>query len=105
MPHENIRLNMHSNLHLLGQKNIGPTIAKRLQEIGVETIKNLQSIGPAGAYKKLQRLHPEETFPVCYYLYSLQGALDGIHWNDLPGPVKERLLKEAGIKKTRRSKN
>ncbi len=42
------------------------------------------------------RTHPNQTIPVCYYLYSLQGALTGHHWNDLPERVKEDLRKEAG---------
>ena len=30
-----------------------------------------------------------------YYLYSLQGALQGIYWNDLDEDVKDRLSREA----------
>jgi hypothetical protein len=33
--------------------------------------------------------------PVCLYLYSLEGALTGRHWNDLPAVKKALLLEDA----------
>lgn len=80
--------------NLKGAKNIGPTIEKRLNEIGVFSLTDLARMTPVKAYQKICKLHPGKTFPVCYYLYSLQGALSGRHWNDLPGKLKEELLKK-----------
>ena len=83
-------------------KNIGPTIEKRLNEIGVYTRADLQRLGPAKAYQWICRSYPNQTIPVCYYLYSLQGALKGVHWDKVPKQVKEQLLREAKKKDGRR---
>jgi len=90
---------MRDDVPLLGLKNIGPTIAARLQAVGVETVGDLRAAGPAEVYKRVRAAHPGTTIPVCYYLYSLQGALDGEHWDALSPAVKERLLQGAGAKR------
>ncbi len=78
---------------LTGLKNIGPTIAKRLHEIGVYTIADLQHVGAAKAYLKIKENYPDKTIPVCYYLYSVEGALLGLHWDAIPEKRKMELLK------------
>lgn len=75
-------------------KNIGPTIEGRLNEIGVYTRSDLERIGPVKAYQWICRNYPNQTIPVCYYLYSLQGALMDIHWNNVPQTIKEQLILE-----------
>jgi len=40
---------------------------------------------------KIRWNHPEKTIPVCYYLYSLEGALLDLHWNNLPAELKAEL--------------
>ena len=85
-----------------GLKNIGPTIAARLAAVGINSVGDLRGVGPAGAFKRLQRKYPAVTIPVCYYLYCLQGALDGVHWDALSPAVKDRLLEQAGVKRPRR---
>lgn len=79
-------------------KNIGATLAKKLNEIGVQTPADLAETGPVNAYLKMKENSPGKTIPVCYYLYSLQGALLDLHWNDLPGELKEELLMKVGRK-------
>lgn len=74
--------------------NIGPTIEKRLNEIGVRNRADLAALGPAEAYKRIAAANAGRTVSVCYYLYSLQGALDGVHWDALPKDVRDRLLRE-----------
>jgi DNA transformation protein len=77
---------------LKGLKNLGPTIVERLHEIEVYTKEDLERVGPAAAYVHICARHPGKTIPVCYYLYSLEGALRGTHWNDVPAQVKRKLL-------------
>lgn len=78
----------------LGQlKNIGPTVEKRLNEVGIHTRADLERLGPAEAYKRI-RAKTMGTTPKCYYLYSLQGALLDVHWDDLPDSLKEELSRE-----------
>lgn len=76
-------------------KNIGPTIEKRLNEIDVYTRSDLERVGPVNAYWRICRNYPEQTIPVCYYLYSLQGALTNVHWDKVPKKTKEKLSMEA----------
>lgn len=84
-----------SNTLLNGLTNIGSTIAARLEAVGIKTVGDLRRIGgPAAAYNLVKANNPGKTIPICYYLYSLQGALDGIHWDALPEKTKKKLLRE-----------
>lgn len=90
---------MDNKTVLRGLKNIGPAIADRLAAVGLKTVADLKRIGPAKAYNLIKDAHPNITVPICYYLYSLQGALEGRHWDDLAESTKIRLLREARIKR------
>ena len=81
---------------LQGAKNIGTTILKRLNEIGIYSLADLADMTPASAYKKICAQNPGKIFPVCYYLYSLEGALLDLHWDDLPEDLKKDLRKQVG---------
>lgn len=72
-------------------KNIGAAIEKCLNEIGVLTLADLEKMTSVEAFKKIRDNHPGKTVPVCYYLYSLEGALLNLHWNDIPSELKEKL--------------
>ncbi len=85
-----------SEMCIRDSKNIGPTILKRLNEIGVYSLTDLAELTPAKAYKKICEKNPGKTFPVCYYLYSLEGALLDLHWDDLPVDLKKDLRKQVG---------
>jgi len=76
----------------VGIKNIGPTIAKRLNSIGISNLPELKCIGAATVYNMLREKYPGITLPVCYYLYSLEGAIHNTHWDDLPEKRKQELL-------------
>ena len=78
-------------------KNIGPTIEKRLHEVGVYTKRDLRALGAVQSYQRIRTNSPGQTMSVCYYLYSLQGALMGLHWDDLPERLKAELRRKAGV--------
>lgn len=78
-------------------RNIGATVATRLKAIEILTRDDLERMGPVRAYQEMQRANPGVTLPRCYYLYSLEGALRDVHWNDLPEPLKQKLSTEAGL--------
>lgn len=84
------------NIRINELKNIGETIERRLNEIGIYTKEDLELTGPVKAYKKIQENNPARTFPVCYYLYSFEGALTDKHWDDIPEKSKEYLKKQVG---------
>jgi len=78
-------------------RNIGPTIARRLREVGIRTRRDLKTAGPVEAFHRIRDRHPRQSIPVCYYLYSLEGALKDVHWDDLGTNAKSRLRRRAGI--------
>ena len=88
---------MVRNRSLTELKNIGKKIAARLNEAGIYSEEELRSIGPVEAHKMIRENHPDETLPVCYYLYSFEGALLDKHW-DAIGEERKRELKR-GISK------
>jgi DNA transformation protein len=85
---------MRDTTPLKGLKNLGPTIIQRLNEIGVHNRGDLKRVGAVEGHRLIRQRHPAKTIAVCYYLYSLEGALRGLHWNDLPRKVKEDLLSQ-----------
>jgi DNA transformation protein len=95
---------MDSKTMLRSLRNIGPTIADRLETVGLKTVGDLRRIGPAKAFNRVKSAYPDVTIPVCYYLYSLQGALEDKHWDALAESTKNRLCHEAGVERiTRRA--
>ena len=77
-------------------KNIGATVEKRLNDIGVFSENDLKKMGAVKAYQKIKQKNPSKTIPVCYYLYSLQGALENRHWDDISQNTKNQLLGKIG---------
>lgn len=71
--------------------NIGATLEGRLHEVGVRSLKDLKKLGVVKAYKKLCQ-KAGKRLPVCYYLYSLEGALTSRDWRKLSQKEKNRLL-------------
>jgi len=86
-------MKMTRNRSLVELKNIGRKIASRLNEAGIYSEENLRSVGPAEAHKMIRENHPDETLPLCYYLYSFEGALCDQHW-DAIGEERKRELKQ-----------
>ena len=84
---------MSQNEDLTKLKNIGKKIAFRLNGVGIFSKDDLKLIGAVGAHRLIKAKHPNKTLPVCYYLYSFEGALTDKHWNEI-GEQRKRQLKE-----------
>ena len=80
-------------------KNIGKTVASRLHELGITNEAELKELGAAKAYLWLSEKKPDKHFPVCYYLYSLEGAIQNRHWDDFSEYEKTQLRLAAGLPK------
>ncbi len=80
------------NKNVLELKNIGNTSALWLQAIGIKTQQQLENMGSVEAYLRIQE-RGIKTSKVL--LYTLEGALLDVHWNDIPNATKQRLCKEA----------
>lgn len=85
---------MSQNRKLTDLTNIGKKLAGRLNEIGIFSEDELRVIGPVDAHQQIKEKYPNETLPVCYYLYSFEGALSDKHWNDIGEKRKQELRRE-----------
>ena len=78
-------------------RNIGATLAKRLEEIEIFSKTDLKAVGSAMAYRQLQANYPGSHLPLCYYLYSLEGALQDRDWRSFTDKEKAEMQRKAGI--------
>lgn len=74
--------------------NIGPKSAAWLRQVGLRTPEDLAAVGPVGAFVKIKRAGFR---PSLNLLYSLEGALTGCHWQQIPEARREALLAELEI--------
>ncbi len=80
---KNIRVITSRNRNLNNLKNIGKKIASRLNIFGIFSEDDLRLVGAVGSHRLIKERYPNETLPVCYYLYSFEGALTDKHWNEI----------------------
>ena len=75
-------------MELTAMRNIGAEMKRKLNTIGITTAEELRALGSKEAYFRLKAAYPE----VCtVFLYTLQGAIDGIDFNRLPQDIKDSL--------------
>jgi DNA transformation protein len=84
------------NRTLTELKNIGNKIAARLNEAGIFSEDELRFVGAVEAHRRIKEIYPNETLPLCYYLYSFEGALSDKHWNEIGEKKKNQLRSEIG---------
>ena len=73
---------------LTSLRNIGSKIEKRLKSVGIATAEELRSVGSKEAFVRLKAHDPN----VCAtYLYTLEGAITDIDYNQLSEGVKQEL--------------
>jgi DNA transformation protein len=87
---------MSRNNSLTDLKNIGKKIARRLNEVGIFSEDDLRRVGAIGAHRMIKEKYPDETLPVCYYLYSFEGALNNKHWDEIGEQRKQQLKAQIG---------
>jgi DNA transformation protein and related proteins len=87
---------MSRNRNLIDLRNVGKKIAERLNEVGVFSESDLRKVGAVRAHSMIREKHPNETLPVCYYLYSFEGALTDKHWNEISEQRKQQLRAQIG---------
>src|SRR5687768_5162226 len=72
---------------------VGPVTQGWLNEAGIGTVADLRSMGSIEAYRRLKFMFPRRVS--LNALYSLEAALQGCHWLELPPSVKAALQREA----------
>ena len=66
--------------------NIGKETARKLNEVGIDSYETLVHLGTEQVFKKLKSKDPNTCINL---LYSVEGAIKGIKWNQIS---KERKL-------------
>lgn len=87
---------MSRNRSLIDLRNIGMKIAGRLNEVGIFSEYDLRRVGAVGAHLMIKERYPNETLPVCYYLYLFEGALIDEHWDEIGEYRKQQLKAQIG---------
>ena len=74
-----------------GLRNIGPKSAALLRQVGLHSREDLRGAGSVEAFLRVRRAGFKPTLNL---LYSLEGALQGCHWQSLPREQREALAAE-----------
>jgi len=73
---------------LTSLKNIGKEMEHKLKSVGISTAEELKIVGSKDAFVRLKTLYPK----VCaVFIYTLEGAISDVAYNELPQDVKEDL--------------
>jgi len=72
-------------------KGLGPKSEALLQGAGIQTPEALRSLGAVRAFDRLQKAGAK---PSLNFLYALEGAIAGRHWQEIARFEKSRLLME-----------
>lgn len=70
-------------------RNLGPRSVERLRDVGIERLSDLEAAGAVGAYERLVAAGGRGL--TVMMLWSLEGALRGVDWRDLPPADRRRL--------------
>ncbi len=73
-------------------RNLGPTSAAWLRDVGIQTRADLEQLGPALAYQFVKQRQPAASLNL---LWSMAAALRDIDWRELSEPEKANLLAES----------
>lgn len=73
---------------LLSMKNIGKTMAKKLQSVGIDSAESLCEMGAEEAFVRLKEKYPS----MCaVFLYTLEGAITNTEHHKLPDSRRQEL--------------
>ena len=84
-------------------RNVGPKLAAKLVEAGIDTPEKLRRIG---AKKAFEKMYPAGDFYGDFnaaYLYALEGAIRDCDWLDIPEKIKQEYKKYAQNLQTKKS--
>lgn len=74
--------------------NIGPTLARKLQGIGIQSLEELKEIGSVEAVLQIK----VKDTSACYnMLYAIEGAIQGVRWHSIPKDERAQLKAEFDV--------
>ncbi len=79
------------NDELLTLRNLGKTSAQWLHATGIHSRDDLLQRGPVGAYCAVRARGFRASKSL---MFAIAGALEDVHWNQLPAEYKQQLLKQ-----------
>lgn len=91
---------MHDDLQDL--KNLGKTSAQWLHAVGIHNLSDLRQHGSVAAYQAVKARGFRASKVL---LYAIEGALLGIHWNQLPPDLKQALNQQLQEDSANRNKS
>ena len=68
--------------------NIGPVVANRLNQVGIQSLEELKEAGAENAFIRLREIDPGACISC---LMALEGAIEGIRWHNLAYEKKTRV--------------
>jgi DNA transformation protein and related proteins len=68
--------------------NLGPVVVKKLEQVGIKTIADLQQSGSERAWLMIRAIDPSACINM---LMALEGAIQGVRWHNLPLEKKDEL--------------
>jgi len=77
--------------------NIGPTLAQKLNQIGVTSYDQLAELGSIEAVIRIGQTDPSAC---CNMLYALEGAILGVRWHLIPKDQRGTLKREFDQRRT-----
>ena len=72
-------------------RNIGPKSTAWLRQVGLRTRADLAEVGAVGAFMKVRRAGFK---PSLNLLYSLEGALQDCHWQEVSEERRQQLISD-----------
>ena len=70
-------------------KNVGPKLAEKLIEAGIDTPEKLRQMGAKAAFDQMYRHGDKYGDFNAAYLYALEGAIRDCDWLEIPESIKK----------------
>jgi DNA transformation protein len=82
-------MNKMKKTSLSGRINIGRDTENKLIQAGIDSFEKLEALGSEKAFLRLQAF---DSGACLNLLYGLEGAIEGIKWNEISPKKKQELL-------------
>ena len=83
---------MTTDIRIESLRNLGPRSGQWLREAGINTIPELERLGPVVAYRLVKQRQPKASLNL---LWAMATGLQGIDWRVLSEATKKRFRQKA----------
>ncbi|THB73452.1 MAG: competence protein TfoX [Desulfobacteraceae bacterium] len=103
---EDIIISQKANINRLARqlKNVGPKLAQKLVDAGIDTPEKLKALGAKEAFDIIYADGDAYGDYNAAYLYALEGAIRGCDWLEIPDSLKEEYKRYAQHLQSRKGK-